>query len=219
MRKPAPRPPTWADEAPARGQARALAQAEAEAEAAMAELRARGPPPGAAEALADPLVAAIMRAWPGTEIVSITNGRNTTMPDPVTTNTFKRAEDAKARALAAMRERELDRALDRALGLAPITDTGSENVNQGAGFYRKDTTMPDGVDPWPREAARIEAAGARGGKYLDHLNVTDLTRLSTAQWNRFVGEVIAGYREATEKERLPSEKEVAARGASEPPPF
>jgi hypothetical protein len=170
MRKPAPRPPTWAEEAPARGQARALAQAEAEAEAAMAELRARGPPPGAAEALADPLVAAIMRAWPGTEIVSIKNGRNTTM-------------------------------------------------NQGAGVYRKDTTMPDGADPWPREAARIEAAGARGGKYLDHLNVTDLTRLSTAQWNRFVGEVIAGYREATEKERLPSEKEVAARGASEPPPF
>ena len=49
------------------------------------------------------------------------------------------------------------------------------------------------VDATTLELQTIEHAGKMGGEYLDEIKKTDLEKLTTKEWNTFIGVVIAAY--------------------------
>lgn len=52
------------------------------------------------------------------------------------------------------------------------------------------------TDPDERERVALLTGGRAGGEYLDGLGLTDLARLTDAQWHQFLRCVVGGYQEA-----------------------
>jgi hypothetical protein len=49
------------------------------------------------------------------------------------------------------------------------------------------------IDPTPNEKAAMEAGGRAGGEYLEHLERSDLARLSEAEWRQLIEIIVTGY--------------------------
>lgn len=49
------------------------------------------------------------------------------------------------------------------------------------------------VDPNPHEVAAMSAASDRAGEYLESIGKTDLTKLTEAEWTRFIHVTCGGY--------------------------